>query len=164
MSRQKSNRTLLIEQERAARMEERKRKREEKEGNKTIREERRHQKVAEREAKRQARLKKRLTHESVVKNGVPKVQSGGTELGIHDAIAYSPLMICAGCVEAVREILDADGLCEKCKYEKEVLQGEHVSERLEALQSKAVPDQRDGGSGTMALAGQLSLLNIGRES
>ena len=96
-----------------------------------IRTERRELKRREREAKREARLRRRLTHESVVRNGVPPVRSGGTELGIHDAIAYSPLVICAGCAEAVREILDADGLCEKCKYEKEVLQGEHISERLE---------------------------------
>ena len=133
---------------------------------KAIRRERRDRLCGEREAKRQARLKKHLTHESVVRNnGIPKVQSGGTELGIREAIAYSPLVICAGCAEAVREILDADGLCEKCKYGKEVLQGEHVSERLEALQSKAVPGKGDGGeNGTVVLADQLSLLNIGRES
>jgi len=147
MSRPKSEATIQLEHDRS------------------IRKERMELKRQEREAKRQARLKKRMTHESVVRNGVPKVQSGGTELGIHDAIAYSPLVICAGCAEVVREILDADGLCEKCKYGKEVLQGEHVSERLEALQSMAVPGKGDGGeNGTIALAGQLSLLNIGRES
>jgi hypothetical protein len=87
---------------------------------KAIRKERRDRLCGEREAKRTIRARKRATHESVVRNGVPKVHSGGTELGIHDAIAYSPLVICAGCAEAVREILDADGLCEKCKYGKEV--------------------------------------------
>ena len=88
---------------------------------KAIRKERMELKRREREAKRAARLKKRLTHESVMRNnGISKVQSGGTEFGIRDAIASSPLVICAGCAEAVREILDADGFCEKCKYGKEV--------------------------------------------
>ena len=94
------------------------------ERDRAIRKERRELKRREREAKRKARLKRRLTHESIIRNGIPTVRSGGTELGIHDAVAYSPLVICAGCAEAVREILDADGLCEKCKYEKEVLQEE----------------------------------------
>ena len=88
---------------------------------KAIRKERRERMRKERDAKRAIRARKRATHESVMRNGVPKVHSGGTELGIHDAIAYSPIVICAGCAEVVREILDADGLCEKCKYGKEVV-------------------------------------------
>jgi hypothetical protein len=87
---------------------------------KAIRKERRERMRKERDAKRAIRARKRATHESVMRNGVPKVHSGGTELGIHDAIAYSSIVICAGCAEVVREILDADGLCEKCKYGKEV--------------------------------------------
>ena len=87
---------------------------------KTIRKERRDRLCGEREAKRTLRARRRATHESVMRNnGISKVQSGGTEFGIRDAIGSSPLVICAGCAEAVREILDADGLCEKCKYGKE---------------------------------------------
>ena len=86
---------------------------------KAIRKERRERMRKERDAKRAIRARKRATHESVMRNGVPKVHSGGTELGIHDAITHLPLVICAGCAEAVREILNADGLCEKCKYGKE---------------------------------------------
>ena len=101
--RQKSNRTLLIEQERAARKEERERKKAEKERDKNIREDRRERKQTEQEAKRTIRAKKKATHEHVVKNGVPKVQSGGQELGIREAIAYSPLVLCGGCGVIIRE-------------------------------------------------------------
>lgn len=114
MSRQKSNRTLLIEQECAARKEERERKKAEKERDKKIREDRRKRKQAEAEAKRDAKLKKKLVHESVERNGVPKVQSSGTELGIRDAIVHSPLMDCSRCHAFVRELYGT--LCERCHY------------------------------------------------
>jgi len=70
---------------------------------KAIRAERRERKRKEREAKRTIRAKKKATHEHVVKNGVPKVQSGGQELGIREAIAYSPLVLCGGCGVIIRE-------------------------------------------------------------
>jgi rubrerythrin len=154
MSRQKSNRTLLIEQERATRKEERDRKRAEKVSDKKIREERREFKRAEREAKREERLKKKLAHESVERNGVPKVQSGGMQLGIRDAIAYAPFVLCGGCGAAIKESEVIGDLCPKCKYGKEV-----ESEKPTSTEQgdKAVPGQGDGGSRRSALAGQLIL-------
>ena len=89
---------------------------------KAIRKERRERMRQEREAKRAARLKKQMTHESVVRNnGIPKVQSGGAHLGIHDAIGYSPLVLCGGCGDAIRESILIGDLCPKCKYGKEVV-------------------------------------------
>jgi hypothetical protein len=119
-----------------------------------IREERRERKNAEREAKREVRLKKQMTRESVKQNGVPQVQSGSAQLGIRDAIAYSPLVLCGGCGAIVRESAVIGDLCEKCKYRKEV---EETEEILKAQGDRAVPEKGDGGNGTTALAGQLSL-------
>ena len=87
---------------------------------KAIRKERRERMRQEREAKRAARLKKQMTHESIMRNnGIPKVQSGGAHLGIHDAIGYSPLVLCGGCGDAIRESILIGDLCPKCKYGKE---------------------------------------------
>ena len=87
---------------------------------KAIRKERRERKRTEREARRKERERKRATHESVVRNnGISKVQSGGAHLGIHDAIAYSPLVLCGGCGDAIRESILIGDLCPKCKYGKE---------------------------------------------
>jgi len=89
---------------------------------KAIRKERRDRKRTEREAKRAARLKKQMTHESIVRNnGISKVQSGGAHLGIHDAIAYAPLVLCGGCGDAIRESILIGDLCPKCKYGKGVI-------------------------------------------
>jgi len=93
---------------------------------KAIRKERRERKRKEREAKRAARLKKQMTHESVVRNnGISKVQSGGAHLGIHDAIGYSPLVLCGGCGAIVRDSAIIGNLCPKCKYGKEVQSAQH---------------------------------------
>jgi len=120
--RQKSNRTLLIEQELAARKEERKRKKAEKERDKKIREDRRERKQAEQKAKREARLKKRLTHESIVKNnGISPIHSGGEQLGFRDAITYSPLVLCGGCGVIIRKSALIGDLCPTCQYGKEVI-------------------------------------------
>jgi hypothetical protein len=156
MSRQKSNRALLIEQERTARMEERKRKREEKERDRGIREERRQQKAAEKQAKREERLKRQLVHESIERNGVPKVQSGGMQLGIRDAIAYSPLVDCDRCHTLVRELIG--GLCERCHYSNEGRTNDGMTETEQG--DRAVPGKGDGGNGTTALAGQLMLIKL----
>ena len=124
MSRPKSNRTMLLEQEREARKAERLRKREEKEQDKKIRKERKERKIAEAEAKREARLKKRLTHESIVKNnGISPIHSGGEQLGLRDAIAYSGSEhgLCERCKGFFRIDDFIDGLCPKCKYAKEVV-------------------------------------------
>ena len=89
---------------------------------KAIRKERRERKRTEREAKRAARLKKQMTHESIMRNnGIPKVQSGGQELGIRDAIAYSPLVFCARCGMLSRSNEFIGGLCEACHYGKELV-------------------------------------------
>ena len=120
--RQKSNRTLLIEQELAARKEERERKKAEKERDKKIREDRRERKQAEQEAKREARLKKWLTHESIVKNnGISPIHSGGEQLGFRDAITYSPLVLCGGCGVIIRKSALIGDLCPTCQYGKEVI-------------------------------------------
>jgi hypothetical protein len=87
---------------------------------KAIRQERLDRKRKEREAKRTIRARKRATHEHVIQNGIPKVQSGGTELGLHDAIAYSPLVFCARCGRLSRSNEFIGGLCEGCHYGKEL--------------------------------------------
>jgi len=154
MSHQKSNRTLLLEQERAARKAERIRKREEKKQTKKTREERKQQKAAEREGKREERLKKQFIHESVERNGVPRVRDAGAQLGIRDAIAYSEYVLCEGCHNAIHESSMIGKICERCHYSKEV-----NDEGLKLEANRAVPGTEDGGkNGTVAPAGQLSLL------
>ena len=123
--RQKSNRTLLIEQERAARKEERERKRAEKARDKMIREDRRERKQSEQEAKRKVRLEKQRVHESVERNGVPKVKPEESRFGLREAIAYSPLVLCGGCGAIVRESAIIGDLCPRCKYGKEVQSAQH---------------------------------------
>jgi len=153
MSRSKSNRTILLEQEREARKAERIRKREEKEQEKKIRKERKERKIAEAEAKRETRCKKRLTHESLERNGVPKVESAGSQVGNRDAIAYSEYVLCEGCHNAIRESSMIGKLCERCHYSKEV---NDQGLKLEA--NSAVPGTEDGGkNGSSAPAGQLTL-------
>ena len=153
MSRQKSNRSLLIAQELAARKEERKRKKAEKERDKKIREDRRERKQAEQEAKREVRLEKQRVHESVERNGVPKIRPEESHFGLREAMEHSPLMGCSGCHALVRELYGT--LCERCHYSKEV--NDENENELKARVNKAVPGKGDGGSGTKALAGQLTL-------
>ena len=142
-----------MEQECAARKLERERKKAEIERDKKIRDERRQQKKVEREAKRDARLKKRLAHESVERNGVPKVESAGLGFGIRYAIEYSPYVLCEGCHNAIRENSMIGSLCERCQYSKEV-----NDEGLKLEANRAVPGTEDGGkNGTAAPAGQLTL-------
>lgn len=91
-----------------------------------IRKERLELKKKLREARRAERDRRRATHESIVRNnGIPKVQSGGAHLGIHDAIAYSPLVLCGGCGVIIRESGLIGDLCPRCKYGKEVESKEH---------------------------------------
>jgi len=153
--RQKSNRTLLIEQERAARKEERERKRAEKARDKMIREDRRQQKKAEAEAKRKERLRKKLTRESVERNGVPKVRPEESRFGFREAVAYSPLVICGKCGGVIRESEELGSLCEPCYFSKEVNDPEE--EKLKAEENKAVPGKGDGDNETIAPVGQLTL-------
>ena len=109
---------------------------------KAIRRERLDRKRTEREARRKERERKRATHESVVRNnGISKVQSGGAHLGIHDAIAYAPLVLCGGCGDAIRESILIGDLCPKCKYKKEVVDS---PECLKAKQGDAL----EGGTGS----------------
>jgi hypothetical protein len=103
MSRPKSPERLALERDRA------------------IRKERQERKHKEREARRAIRLRKKATHESVAKNGVPKVKPGDSHFGIRDAIAYSPLALCVGCGEAIRADSLIGNLCPQCKFGKEVV-------------------------------------------
>ena len=138
--RQKSNRTLLIEQERAARKEERERKKAEKERDKNIREDRRERKQAEREAKREIRLEKQRVHESVVRNGVPKVRPEESRFGLREAIVYSPLVLCGGCGAIVRDSAIIGNLCPKCKYGKEVQSAQHEGRQTQGDAPTGVHD------------------------
>jgi len=109
---------------------------------KAIRKERRERKRTEREAKRAARLKKRATHESIVRNnGISPIRSGGEKLGFRDAFTYSPLVLCGGCGDAIRESILIGDLCPKCKYKKEVVDS---PECLKAKQGDAL----EGGTGS----------------
>ena len=93
---------------------------------KAIRKERRERKRQEREARRKERDRKRATHERVIQNnGIPKVQSGGEQLGLRDAIVYSPLVLCGGCGAIVRDNAIIGNLCPRCKYGKEVQSAQH---------------------------------------
>jgi len=93
---------------------------------KTIRKERRERKRQECEAKRTLRARKRATHESIVKNnGISPIHSGGEQLGLRDAIVYSPLVLCGGCGAIVRDSAIIGNLCPKCKYGKEVQSAQH---------------------------------------
>jgi len=148
---------MLLEQERAARMEDRKRKREEKARDKVIREERRQQKAAEKQAKKEERMKRQLVHESVERNGVPRVESGDTHLGLRDAIEYSPYVLCPECHQAVRENRTIEGVCERCHYGKEV-NGE--DEKLKT-EGRPAPGSGDGEKKvTAAPAGQQLILEL----
>ena len=88
--------------------------------------ERRAQRKAEREARRALRLKKRMTHESVMANGTPKVQPDDSRFGLREALTYSPLMFCEACNRIVRESEMAGDICEFCYYEY----GERRSDRI----------------------------------
>jgi len=151
--RQKSNRTLLIEQELAARKEERKRKKAEKERDKKIREDRRERKQAEQEAKRKVRLEKQRVHESVERNGVPQIKPDDSHFGFREAVAHLPLVDCSRCHALVREFYGT--LCERCHYSKEVNDQDEKELKTEA--NKTVPGKGDGEDGTVAPAGQMTL-------
>jgi hypothetical protein len=139
MSRHKSEATIQLERDRA------------------IRKERLERKRKEHEVKREARLKKRLTHESVVRNGVPKVQPSESRFGLREAMEHSPLMWCESCDCIVREREMVGNICEQCYHSTEGRVNDDKDEGLKAKTNRAVPGKGDGGSGTIALAGQLSL-------
>ena len=120
---------------------------------KAIREERREQKQAEQKAKREVRLEKQRVHESVERNGVPKIRPEESHFGLREAMEHSPLMGCSGCHALVRELYGT--LCERCHYGKEVNDPEE--EKLKAEENKAVPGKGDGGNETIAPVGQLTL-------
>jgi len=89
---------------------------------KAIRKERRERKRQECEAKRTLRARKRATHESIVKNnGISPIHSGGEQLGLRDAMTYSPLVLCGGCGAIIRKSALIGDLCPTCKYGKEVI-------------------------------------------
>jgi hypothetical protein len=89
---------------------------------KTIRKERRERKRQECEARRKERERKRAIHESIVKNnGISPIHSGGEQLGLRDAMTYSPLVLCGGCGAIIRKSALIGDLCPTCKYGKEVI-------------------------------------------
>jgi len=102
MSRPKSAATIQLERDRA------------------IRKERREQKRTEREVRRKERLRKRATHESVIRhNGIIPVKADERYLGLRDAIAYSPLTWCEACKCIVRESAMKGDVCEACWFTSE---------------------------------------------
>jgi len=116
---------------------------------KAIRKERKERKIAEAETKREARLKKRLTHESIVKNnGISPIHSGGEQLGLRDAIVYSPLVLCGGCGAIVRDNAIIGNLCPRCKYGKEVQSAQHEGRQTQgdALTGAAGPPEAQKGN------------------
>ena len=130
------------------------------ERDRAIRKERRKLKRREREAKREVRLKRRLTHESVMRNGVPKVQSGGAELGIRDAIALNPWRFCESCGRLVKEKeLERGDLCPACYFEWDKTKGGENSAETKPKQQgdKGLPLAGERGLKPEVLAGQLSL-------
>ena len=105
---------------------------------KAIRKERRERKRQECEARRKERERKRAIHESIVKNnGISPIHSGGEQLGLRDAIAYSGSEhgLCERCKGFFRIDDFIDGLCPKCKYAKEVVDS---PECLKAKQGDAL--------------------------
>jgi len=120
MSRPKSAAAIQRARDRAARVEERERKRAEKQRDKLIRTERRERKKAERDAKRKERERKRLTHESIVRNnGISSVKASVERFGLREAMDYSPFRSCDKCNIIIRDREMTDNLCDSCHYEKE---------------------------------------------
>ena len=116
---------------------------------KAIRKERKERKIAEAETKREVRLKKRLTHESIVKNnGISPIHSGGEQLGLRDAIVYSPLVLCGGCGAIVRDNAIIGNLCPRCKYGKEVVDSPEClkAQQGDALTGAAGPPEAQKGN------------------
>jgi len=138
MSRPKSEKTLALEHDRA------------------IRKERLERKRTEREAKRAARLKKQMTHESVVRNnGISKVQEGNQYFGLRDAIAVNEIMFCESCGHVVREKEMIGDICNICYHGKEVNDPEP---ELKAQGDSPSPRKGDGGNKPKGPVGQLTLL------
>ena len=135
MSRPKSEATIQMERDRA------------------IRKERRDRLRGECEARRIIRLAKERARESVKRNGVPQIKPDDSRFGFREAVAHLPLVDCSRCHALVREFYGT--LCERCHYSKEV--NDENENELKARVNKAVPGKGDGGSGTKALAGQLTL-------
>ena len=115
---------------------------------KAIREERREQKQAEQKAKREVRLEKQRVHESVERNGVPKIRPEESHFGLREAVAYSPLVLCGGCGVIVRDSAIIGNLCPKCKYGKEVQSAQHEGRQTQgdALTGAAGPPEAQKGN------------------
>jgi len=107
---------------------------------KAIRKERREQKQAEQKAKREVRLEKQRVHESVERNGVPKIRPEESHFGLREAVAYSPLVLCGGCGVIVRDSAIIGNLCPKCKYGKEVQSAQHEGRQTQGDAPTGVHD------------------------
>ena len=116
---------------------------------KAIRKERRERQRQECEAKRTLRARKRVTHESIVKNnGISPIHSGGEQLGLRDAMTYSPLVLCGGCGAIVRDNAIIGNLCPRCKYGKEVVDSPEClkAQQGDALTGAAGPPEAQKGN------------------
>ena len=97
---------------------------------KAIRKERRELKQKIREARRTERLRKKATHEHVMKNnGIQKIKPEMTGIGFREAIEGELHVICARCHSIIRECEMIISVCERCKYSMEV--NDKKEERLE---------------------------------
>jgi len=110
---------------------------------KAIRKERRDLKQKIREARRTERLRKKATHEHVMKNnGIQKIKPEMTGIGFREAIEGELHVICARCHSIIRECEMIISVCERCKFSEEVESAEK-SQRKEqsgdALGAGSVP-------------------------
>jgi hypothetical protein len=89
---------------------------------KAIRKERQDRKRAEKDARRKLRQERKRVREHVAENGISKIRKAEDhEFGFRAAVAFHALVYCEGCGRLVRDEPDKDGLCERCKYGKEVI-------------------------------------------
>ena len=125
------------------------------ERDRSIRAERREQRRFVRETRQALRLKRQLTHESVVKNGIPKVRSGNQYFGLRDAIAVNEIMFCESCDRVVREREMIGDVCAECYFGKEVMDSENP--RLKVQGDSAPHSRGERGLKPKTLAGPFQM-------
>jgi hypothetical protein len=106
---------------------------------KAIRKERQDRKRAEKDARRKLRQERKRVREHVAENGISKIRKAEDhEFGFRAAVAFHALVYCEGCGRLVRDEPDKNGFCERCKYGKEVAQGEGIKSENTGLRG---PDE-----------------------
>jgi len=116
---------------------------------KAIRKERRDLKQKIRDARRAERLRKKATHEHVMKNnGIQKIKPEMTGIGFREAIEGELHVICARCHSIIRECEIIISICERCKYSMEAndKKDERLEVRANALGAGSVPPLAQGGN------------------